>query len=116
MFPIYDAQGRCVAFGGRVLPGADADSAKYINSPETPIFSKQSMLYGLDTAREAMSRSRRAVVVEGYTDCLAARQAGIPDVVAVLGTALGQRHARLLRRYADRSARHCQSGSQGAGR
>lgn len=102
MFPIYDAQGRCVAFGGRVLPGGDADSAKYINSPETPIFSKQSMLYGLDTAREAMSRSRRAVVVEGYTDCLAARQAGIPDVVAVLGTALGQRHARLLRRYADR--------------
>ena len=60
------------------------------------------MLYGLDTARDAMSKSRRAIVVEGYTDCLAARQAGIHDVVAVLGTALGERHAKLLRRYADR--------------
>ena len=102
MFPIYDPQGRCVAFGGRVLPNAPPDSAKYINSPETPLFSKQSMLYGLDTSREAISQSRRALVVEGYTDCLAARQAGIHDVVAVLGTALGQKHARLLRRYADR--------------
>jgi DNA primase len=102
MFPIRDPQGRHVAFGGRVLPGSPPDAAKYINSPETAIFSKQSMLYGLETARETMSRSRRAVVVEGYTDCLAARQAGIGDVVAVLGTALGQRHARLLRRYADR--------------
>lgn len=101
MFPIRDPQGRCVAFGGRVLPGSD-DPAKYINSPETPLFSKSSMLYGLDTAREAMAASRRAVVVEGYTDCLAARQAGIGDVVAVLGTALGERHAKLIRRYADR--------------
>ena len=102
MFPIRDPLGRCVAFGGRVLPGAAPDSAKYINSPETPLFSKSSMLYGLDTAREAMGRSRRAVVVEGYTDCLAARQVGIDDVVAVLGTALGDRHAKLLRRYVDR--------------
>jgi len=102
LFPICDQFSRCVAFGGRVLPGAPPDSAKYINSPETPLFSKSSMLYGLDTAREAMSRSRRAIVVEGYTDCLAARQAGIDDVVAVLGTALGERHAKLLRRYADR--------------
>ena len=102
MFPICDHFSRCVAFGGRVLPGAPPDSAKYINSPETPLFSKSSMLYGLDTARDAMSTSRRAIVVEGYTDCLAARQAGINDVVAVLGTALGERHAKLLRRYADR--------------
>ncbi len=102
MFPIRDPLGRCVAFGGRVLPGAPPDSAKYINSPETALFSKSSMLYGLDTAREAMGRSRRAVVVEGYTDCLAARQVGIDDVVAVLGTALGERHAKLLRRYVDR--------------
>jgi DNA primase len=102
MFPILDLFSRCVAFGGRVLPGAPPDSAKYINSPETPLFSKSSMLYGLDSARDAMSRSRRAVVVEGYTDCLAARQSGIDDVVAVLGTALGEKHAKLLRRYADR--------------
>ena len=85
-----------------MLPGAASDSAKYINSPETQLFSKSSMLYGLDTAREAMGRSRRAVVVEGYTDCLAARQVGIDDVVAVLGTALGEKHAKLLRRYVDR--------------
>jgi DNA primase len=102
IFPIRDPQGRCVAFGGRVLPGDRPDSAKYINSPETPLFSKNSMLYGLDTGREAMASSGRAIVVEGYTDCLAARQAGIGDVVAVLGTALGERHAKLLRRYADR--------------
>ena len=102
MFPITDLFSRCVAFGGRVLPGASADTAKYINSPETPLFPKSSMLYGLDSARDAMARSRRAVVVEGYTDCLAARQAGVDDVVAVLGTALGERHAKLLRRYADR--------------
>jgi len=101
IFPIRDPLGRCVAFGGRVLPGAAPDAAKYINSPETPLFSKSSMLYGLDTARDTMAKSRRAVVVEGYTDCLAARQAGIGDVVAVLGTALGERHAKLLRRYAD---------------
>ena len=102
IFPIRDPLGRCVAFGGRVLPGERPDTAKYINSPETPLFSKSSTLYGLDTAKDAMSRSRRAVVVEGYTDCLAARQAGIDDVVAVLGTALGERHVRLLRRFADR--------------
>jgi len=102
MFPIRDPLGRCVAFGGRILPGGRVETAKYVNSPETPLFSKSSMLYGLDTAREAMAASGRAVVVEGYTDCLAARQAGCGDVVAVLGTALGERHAKLLRRYADR--------------
>lgn len=102
MFPIRDPQGRCVAFGGRVLPGAADDAAKYINSPETALFSKSTTLYGLDTARDTISKSRRAVVVEGYTDCLAARQAGVDDVVAVLGTALTARHATLLRRYADR--------------
>jgi len=108
MFPIRDPQGRCIAFGGRVLPGQTTpdgqplEAAKYVNSPETPLFSKSGTLYGLDSARDAIAASRRAVVVEGYTDCLAARQEGIDDVVAVLGTALGERHARLLRRYADR--------------
>ena len=102
IFPIRDPLGRCIAFGCRVLPGGRDDTAKYINSPETPLFSKSSTLYGLDSAREAIASSRRAVVVEGYTDCLAAQQAGCQDVVAVLGTALGERHAKLLRRYADR--------------
>ena len=58
IFPIRDPQGRCVAFGGRVLPGERPDSAKYINSPETPLFSKSSMLYGLDTARDTRARTR----------------------------------------------------------
>lgn len=102
MFPIHDPLGRCIAFGGRILPGSTVEAAKYVNSPETPLFSKSGTLYGLDTAREAMAASGRAVVVEGYTDCLAARQVGCGDVVAVLGTALGERHAKLLRRYADR--------------
>ena len=102
MFPIRDPLGRCIAFGGRILPGSRVEAAKYVNSPETPLFSKSSTLYGLDTGREAMASSGRAVVVEGYTDCLAARQLGCGDVVAVLGTALGERHAKLLRRYADR--------------
>ncbi len=107
IFPIRDAMGRCIAFGGRVLPSAAEaprrdPPAKYINSPETPLFSKSSTLYGLDVARQAMAASRRAIVVEGYTDCLAAWQAGVAETVAVLGTALGPRHAKLLRRYADR--------------
>ena len=107
IFPISDVMGRCIAFGGRVLPSATQNPqrdppAKYINSPETPLFSKSNTLYGMDVARQAISESRRAIVVEGYTDCLAAWQAGVRETVAVLGTALGPRHAQLLRRYADR--------------
>lgn len=103
MFPIRDAQGRPVAFGGRILPSqAESGGAKYINSPETPLFAKSRMLYALDVARDAMARTRSVVVVEGYTDCLAAHQAGFEHVVAVLGTALGERHVQLLKRYVDR--------------
>ncbi len=103
LFSIRDAQGRPVAFGGRVLPEYAAENpAKYINSPETPLFSKSKMLYGLDTAREAIGRCHTAVVMEGYTDVLIARQFGVANSVAVLGTALGERHIQLLRRhYAD---------------
>jgi DNA primase len=101
MFSIRDARSRPVAFGGRVLPQlADDRSAKYINSPETPLFSKHRELYGLDVARDAISRSG-AVVMEGYTDCLMAHQHGLENVVAVLGTALGEDHVQLLRRYTD---------------
>ena len=107
IFPIRDVMGRCIAFGGRVLPSAVNDArrdppAKYINSPETPLFAKSNTLYGLDVARQTIASTKRAIVVEGYTDCLAAWQAGVGETVAVLGTALGPRHARLLRRYADR--------------
>lgn len=102
LFPIRDVQGRPVAVGGRILPQTSGDNlAKYINSPETPLFSKSSMLYALDTARDAIGRTRVAVVMEGYTDTIVARQFGFDNTVAVLGTALGERHIRLLRRFAD---------------
>ena len=80
---------------------AEENPAKYINSPESPLFSKSSMLYALDSARDEMGRSRNAVVMEGYTDTIVARQFGFDNTVAVLGTALGERHIRLLRRFAD---------------
>ncbi|HVA49791.1 MAG TPA: DNA primase [Pirellulales bacterium] len=102
LFSIRDLQGRPVAMGGRVLPDAsDQKGAKYINTPETPLFSKSRLLYGLDLAKDAVSRSRTVMVMEGYTDCLIAQQCGIQNAVAVLGTALGEQHIGILRRFAD---------------
>ena len=102
MFSIRDSRSRPIAFGGRVLPQlADERSAKYINSPETPLFSKSRELYGLDVARENFKADGGAIVMEGYTDVLMAHQHGIDNCVAVLGTALGERHLQLLRRYTD---------------
>lgn len=103
LFSIRDPQGRPVGLGGRLLPGSSITSpAKYVNSPETPLFSKSSLLYGLDVAREAMRKSHTALVMEGYTDCIAAHQYGFQDAVAVLGTALGPRHIQILKRFCDR--------------
>jgi DNA primase len=102
LFPIRDLQRRPVAFGGRVLPGLAGDVAKYINTQETPLFTKSAMLYGLDEARDAIARQRHAVLVEGYTDVVIAHQHGIRHVVAVLGTAVGPEHIRLLKRFAHR--------------
>lgn len=102
MFSIRDARSRPIGFGGRVLPQlADERAAKYINSPETPLFSKSRELYGLDLARDHFKRGGGAVVMEGYTDCLMAHQHELQNCVAVLGTALGERHLQLLRRYTD---------------
>lgn len=103
LFPIFDSQGRAVGLGGRAMPGlAEPDAAKYINSPETPLFSKSQQLYGLNLARDAIRRSGTALVMEGYTDVIMAHQFGFAQAVAVLGTALGGSHLRLLRRMADR--------------
>ncbi|MEO9176889.1 MAG: DNA primase [Gaiellales bacterium] len=96
MFPISDARGRVVAFGGRVLPGSE-DKRKYVNSPEGPLFHKGEVLYGLHLARTEIARRDLALVVEGYTDVLALAQAGHPNVVASQGTALTERQLRLLR-------------------
>jgi len=103
LFSIRDPQGRPVGFGGRVLPGISDDSpAKYVNSPETPLFQKHNLLYGLDVAKEAIQKTGTALVMEGYTDVAVAHQCGFKNAVAVLGTALGERHVKLLRRFADK--------------
>jgi DNA primase len=103
IFPICDTQGRTIAFGGRIIPNGQLDSpAKYINSPETPLFSKHHTLYGLDAARQKIKETRRVIIMEGYTDCIIAHQFGFSDSVAVLGTALGNEHVRILRRFADK--------------
>jgi len=103
LFSIRDAQARPIGLGGRVLPESGATSpAKYINSPETPLFRKSEQLYGLDVARDAIRKSGTVLVMEGYTDCIAAHQFGFPSAVAVLGTALGSRHVQVLKRFADR--------------
>jgi len=88
MFPVTDFQGRVVAFGGRVLPGADKDAPKYVNSPETAIFHKGRNLYGLSRARKVIGDGETVVVVEGYMDVIALHQAGFKGAVAPLGTAL----------------------------
>lgn len=96
MFPIRDAQGRVIAFGGRVL---DNRLPKYINSAESPLYSKARALYGLAEARLTISKEDRAIVVEGYIDVIALSQAGFKETVATLGTALTIEQLRLLSRY-----------------
>jgi DNA primase len=101
MFPIRDDNGRVIAFGGRVMPGSE-DPAKYLNSPETPLFSKSRCIFGLDLAKAKIVETRTVVVVEGYTDVVMAHQFGVSNVVSVLGTALTEHHVAILRRFADR--------------
>ena len=96
MFPIIESTGRVVGFGGRALPGGEDGEAKYINSPDTPLFNKSRQLYGLNIARKA--RATEMIIVEGYMDVLALHQAGYANTVAVLGTALTGEHVRLLKR------------------
>ena len=100
MFPIRDGRGQTIAFGGRILPAspAAATTGKYINSKETPLFTKSDHLYGLDQARLPAAKAGFIAVVEGYMDVLMAHQAGIAQVVAPLGTAVNARHVQNLRR------------------
>ncbi len=107
MFPIHDLQNRPIALGGRLIPAiaeryGDDAGGKYINGRETMLFRKSQQLYGLQLAREAIRRDGEAMVMEGYTDVVAARQAGVEPVVAVLGTALGEQHVKILKRFAER--------------
>ncbi|MDR1775944.1 MAG: DNA primase [Actinomycetes bacterium] len=99
MFPINDSQGRCIAFGGRVIGDGHP---KYLNSNETPVFHKSAQLYGLDHAKQAILNSRTALIVEGYTDVIALHAHGFTHAVATLGTALTATHVKLLSRFAGR--------------
>lgn len=110
IFPIHDPRGRTLGFGGRILPSiekknaeAGLKAAKYLNSPETPLFSKRRILYGADLARPLARAEGWVAVVEGYTDVIAAHQVGLSNVVGTLGTALGDDHVTALRRLADRA-------------
>jgi DNA primase len=104
MFPVRDARGQPLGFGGRILPSSPlADRApKYYNSSDSPLFSKSELLYGIDQARQAGAKAGYLAVVEGYTDVLMAHQAGVCQVVATMGTALNARHVHHLRRYVPR--------------
>ncbi len=98
VWPIRDLMGAVVGFGARRLFDDDRIDAKYLNTPETPLYRKSHVLYGVDLAKKEIARQSRAVVVEGYTDVMAAHLAGVPTAVATCGTAFGEEHARILRR------------------
>jgi len=100
MFPICDEQGRVIAFSGRVLSGDDK-MAKYVNSPETPIFAKSKVFFGLDKSKRAVLDAGFALVCEGQLDLIACYMAGVQNVVAPQGTAFTTDHARILKRYVD---------------
>ena len=109
IFPIHDARGRAIGFGGRVLPEVERlfvqqgkNVAKYLNSPETPLFQKRKTLYAGDLARQAAREAGWVAVVEGYTDVIVAHQVDLCNVVGTLGTALGDDHVTALRRLTDK--------------
>ena len=98
MFPIFDEQGRCIAFGGRALD-KEKTPAKYLNTSETPIFHKGKNLYGFNWAKEHIVAEGEVIVVEGYISAMSCWKAGIENIVAVLGTALTEAHVRTLTRF-----------------
>jgi DNA primase len=115
-FPIQDLQGRHIGFGARVVP-SDAragEQAKYLNTAETPIYRKHEVLYNMHRARQAVAKTGDVFVVEGYTDVIGLAQAGIANVVATCGTALGERHFEQLSRFADRAILSFDSDEAGA--
>ncbi|MDR0323936.1 MAG: DNA primase [Treponema sp.] len=106
IFPITDRQGRIVAFGGRLLPGArenDGEAPKYINSPETEIYKKGQTLFAIDTAKPEMRKTKTAFLAEGYMDVIALHEAGILNAVAPLGTAFTDEQASWLRRWVEKA-------------
>jgi DNA primase len=117
IFPVRDASGDVIGFGGRILPGidyGDFDPPKYYNSPESPLYKKTRVLYGLSEARADIVRAGEALVCEGYTDVMALHQAGYGNAVATCGTAVGAEHLRILSRYAERVVLAFDSDAAGA--
>ena len=105
MFPIRDASGDVIGFGGRIVPGVDYgdfDPPKYKNSRETPLYRKTQVLFGIHEGRPEIVRDGIVLVCEGYTDVMALHQAGVGNAVATCGTAVGSRHLQILSRYAQR--------------
>ena len=100
MFPICDEQGRVVGFSGRVLSG-DEKTAKYVNSPETPIFTKSKIFFGLDKSKRAILDAGFAIICEGQLDLIACFTNGVQNIVAPQGTAFTESHARIIKRYAN---------------
>ncbi len=98
MWPIRDSSGDTIGFGARRIFDDDTIEAKYLNTPETPIYKKSQVLYGIDLARREIARASQAVIVEGYTDVMACHLAGVKTAVATCGTAFGDDHARVIRR------------------
>ncbi len=99
VWPIREGSGETIGFGARRIHDDDRIDAKYLNTSETPIYKKSQVLYGLDLARKEMGKTSQAVVVEGYTDVMACHVAGVKTAVATCGTAFGDDHARMLRRF-----------------
>jgi len=103
LFPIFDVRGDPVGFGGRILPGADARAGpKYKNTPESALYAKSRLLYGLNWAKEAVVRADEVIVCEGYTDVIGLHAAGLPQAVATCGTALTEEHVKTLARFTKR--------------
>ncbi|MEI6569528.1 MAG: DNA primase, partial [Verrucomicrobiota bacterium] len=98
MFPICDEQGRVIGFSGRILAG-DEKTAKYVNSPETPIFTKSKVFFGLDKTKRAILDAGSAIICEGQLDLIACFMAGVQNIVAPQGTAFTADHARIIKRY-----------------
>lgn len=101
MFPVFEASGRLVGFGARRM-GEDPDQPKYINSPETPLYNKSRVLYGLFQAKDTIRKEAYALMVEGYADVISLHQAGVKTAIATSGTALAREHAELISRFTSR--------------
>lgn len=100
IFPIFDIQGQVIAFGGRIFgPAADEETAKYLNSPQTPLYDKSRVLYGLNNSKTEIRSSDLCLIVEGYMDLIMSHQAGVKNVVASSGTALTETHLIIIGRY-----------------